>query len=650
MKKLYTIASFMLISAISFSQISDNEFPAPSDISTKTLKSNPILTSQAEKAIPFWSEDFANGIPTTWTNGSTPTPPTLSAPWVYRGPSTNPGVNTGSQGAYAGTNGPIASPTAANGFMLFDSDYYDNGGTPGNFGAGTYPCNSITGGAPNGHVGTLTTDSIDCSMFPDITLLFHSFYREYTGIAKVAFSVDGGVTFTDTMEVHPNIAVNEKTDNDYQVMVRLPFNIVGNTDVRIQFIYDGTILYNTSYNGYYFWMIDDVELIETPPFMLSLTDVNHGGWNTTPFSDGFGMDYTYMPLNQSAVNAYKFESTMANSGANDLQNVTLHAEVLDNMGNSVYSGTSASNTLIVLDTNIYKTTTDFTPSTTGLYEFAYWGSTDSISQTDTSYMTAVVTDSVYGRDYNAEDGTWRVGRSCGGMQLGNVFDVFSTDYLTSVSAFVADYSVPGTDMFVVLYEVDTSGGGMEFIYIDQTDDYTITSADTNNWAHIGFNKGLGINIIAGQYMIAIAGYANPIDTFGIATSGDAPVSMSRIQDNGCGLGTGAFGDWYWVSSTPMIRMNFGTTILSIEEHAFSGKLTVYPNPSTGVFNLDLVEVNSGEYVISVTNILGEVVYSETRNVNNTTSTILDLSDMSSGIYMLNIQNENSNISKKLIIE
>jgi hypothetical protein len=126
--------------------------------------------------------------------------------------------------------------------------------------------------------------------------------------------------------------------------------------------------------------------------------------------------------------------------------------------------------------------------------------------------------------------------------------------------------------------------------------------------------------------------------------------MSRVQDNGCDIGSGNFGDWYWISSTPMIRMNFGSTILSINENIFSGKLTVYPNPSTGVFNLDLVEVKNGDYVISVSNILGDKVYSEVRNVNNTTSAVLDLSDLSSGIYMLNVQNDNSSISRKIIIE
>ena len=128
------------------------------------------------------------------------------------------------KGSYVGTNGPIQSPTASNGFVIFDSDYYDNGGTR-KFWAGQYPCNDILGGTPTGHVGTLTTDSIDCSMYSDVTMVFNSFYREYTGIARLGFSIDGGITFTDTVEVHPDIEVNERTDSDYQVMVRFPSNI-----------------------------------------------------------------------------------------------------------------------------------------------------------------------------------------------------------------------------------------------------------------------------------------------------------------------------------------------------------------------------------------------------------------------------------------
>ena len=62
-------------------------------------------------------------------------------------------------------------------------------------------------------------------MYSDVTMVFNSFYREYTGIARLKFGVDGGITFTDTVEVHPDIEVNERTDSDYQVMVRFPSNI-----------------------------------------------------------------------------------------------------------------------------------------------------------------------------------------------------------------------------------------------------------------------------------------------------------------------------------------------------------------------------------------------------------------------------------------
>ena len=115
------------------------------------------LSNSAAAPAPIWSEDFANGIPSTWTNST--------APWVYRGPLTSPNTSVGSQGAYASNGTPILSPTVANGFIIFDSDYYDNNGTPGAFGQGMYP-------AP--HNGELMTDPIDMSASSDIMLRANS--------------------------------------------------------------------------------------------------------------------------------------------------------------------------------------------------------------------------------------------------------------------------------------------------------------------------------------------------------------------------------------------------------------------------------------------------------------------------------------------
>ena len=73
----------------------------------------------------IWFEDFANGIPSDWTSTET----SGIASWEYRGPNTTPGVDVGSRGSCVapGTVGqPIVSPSAANGFVIFDSNWWDN--------------------------------------------------------------------------------------------------------------------------------------------------------------------------------------------------------------------------------------------------------------------------------------------------------------------------------------------------------------------------------------------------------------------------------------------------------------------------------------------------------------------------------------------
>lgn len=88
----------------------------------------------ASSATVIWSEDFANGIPSSWTFGgyytNSSTGATVALPdaaqspvvngWEYRGPSTTPDTSVGTQGAY-GSNRKIDSPTKANGWIIFDS-------------------------------------------------------------------------------------------------------------------------------------------------------------------------------------------------------------------------------------------------------------------------------------------------------------------------------------------------------------------------------------------------------------------------------------------------------------------------------------------------------------------------------------------------
>ena len=49
-----------------------------------------------------------------------------------------------------------------------------------------------------------------------------------------------------------------------------------------------------------------------------------------------------------------------------------------------------------------------------------------------------------------------LGRSCGGMVIGNYFDIYSQDDVNSLSVYIKDNSVARIQIFSILYEIDAS--------------------------------------------------------------------------------------------------------------------------------------------------------------------------------------------------
>ncbi|MCF6130461.1 T9SS type A sorting domain-containing protein [Flavobacterium sp. AS60] len=82
--------------------------------------------------------------------------------------------------------------------------------------------------------------------------------------------------------------------------------------------------------------------------------------------------------------------------------------------------------------------------------------------------------------------------------------------------------------------------------------------------------------------------------------------------------------------------------LSIIENT-ENTFAVFPNPSNGVFNI-VTNWDNSEKKYSITNLVGLVV--KKGYLNNTMS--IDLSDVSSGVYILNITNNIGMVTKKII--
>lgn len=156
-------------------------------------------------------------------------------------------------GAYWGTRMPIQSPSVANGAAMFNSDFFDNAGTAGNFGMGV-------AAAPQ--LGELVSPIIDLSSNTSVSLRFNQYYRNFQSTSLVAYSNDGGTTWVDTITVNADIATNVETGRD-DVQTLPLFGAGGTSQFRFKFIFDA---------NYYFWIIDDVAVIERPDFDLALGD------------------------------------------------------------------------------------------------------------------------------------------------------------------------------------------------------------------------------------------------------------------------------------------------------------------------------------------------------------------------------------------
>ncbi|TVQ79841.1 MAG: T9SS C-terminal target domain-containing protein, partial [Flavobacteriales bacterium] len=380
MKKILPTLSLVFSGSLLFSQNT-----APSVLSIET--SPPQVTAQQEtsaartQATIIWSEDFANGIPSTWTNLGQRANGNLypNSVWEYRGPLTNPNSNVGSRGGYGAPGTPINSPTRANGFMIFDSDYLDNGGVAGNFGLGS---------APTPHIGRLTTETIDLSNHPFVKLEFNYYLRNFASRFGVAISVNNGGSWLDTVYFGTTIGVNESSAINAKAEFDISAIAGGQSQVQLRFVYDGTPTQGSN-TGYYFCQIDDIKITELPAHRLvPFTDsegIRFDVWNNNPSE----MRHGYVSTRQNR--SFRFGANFLNFGTSAQTNARLEVDVyngaslIQTLQSAPFGALASGDTARIAQT----TTNAFLPPSPGVYTAAYRIVSDSIPIADAEKDTIV---------------------------------------------------------------------------------------------------------------------------------------------------------------------------------------------------------------------------------------------------------------------
>jgi photosystem II stability/assembly factor-like uncharacterized protein len=92
------------------------------------------------------------------------------------------------------------------------------------------------------------------------------------------------------------------------------------------------------------------------------------------------------------------------------------------------------------------------------------------------------------------------------------------------------------------------------------------------------------------------------------------------------------------------------TITQIDESDLESKISVYPNPSSGIININLDNVMQGNIVLNVIDFGGKTIVNKSiDNSNGQTIEKLDLSNLSFGLYTIVLKNKSGIVTKKVLI-
>ena len=80
-----------------------------------------------------------------------------------------------------------------------------------------------------------------------------------------------------------------------------------------------------------------------------------------------------------------------------------------------------------------------------------------------------------------------------------------------------------------------------------------------------------------------------------------------------------------------------------------GEISIYPNPSNSYFELKFYETKADRINIEVTDMYGKQVFRDVEPMVINDRYRLDVSDLSSGIYYVNIYTDNEKYIMKIVI-
>jgi len=556
-----------------------------------------------------------------------------------------------------------SAPTGCTGAMVFNSDGFDQ----------TATCTA-------NQVGELISPVLDLSAIvpagtAGVSVLFFQTTRQFQSNHYVSYTNDGGGTWNDIL-INDELEVNTGSVDDFK-RVFLPGADLTSTNFQFKFRYDA---------NYYYWIIDDVKLIETEANNLQ--------------ANNFYAIAPNLLTPASQTDSVRFLIDIANVGASDQTNSNVNMNIVNSAGAEVYNedlnyGTIPAN---FLDENRIFPGHFLPDAVIDTYTGTYTASAENPDfdpSNNTQSFSFQTTDSIFAK----EEATNLFGASP--QTPPELTWTMSTSYFVRNGEDPANANLKYecTSVLIGLENLLDNVGGFVTIYLYEWED-----VNNDGISQSGERDGsLGGNIVGNFTYEIAAGTADVLDLLvslenfiadettdpillsantnyvlaaGLTSAGTSKIELSSTNDNELNA-TGFLTDsltniprfssmWNTTSDdgginndltvlnvSPRLRMHineYDTSVSTNNPLDDANQVNVYPNPATEVVNmeLDLVE-NLNNAVVRIVDLnarnVMEVVYEDLSSQTLTYS----VANLAAGTYFLKIQSDKGYITKKFTI-
>lgn len=530
----------------------------------------------------------------------------------------------GSSGQYSTTVDTLSSTTGNNGWMMFDGDG-SNPGVPADF---------------ENRQGHLISPVMDLTGYPNVHLEFEQRFRfccSYLFRLRVAVSTDGFATSTKYVVSDP-YARNEGSPDPYMMRLSIASGLMGGdlSNVQVRFEWEGLDLDpNQQGTSHYYWMIDDVAIVESPTNDVVLTKAE--------YSDYFGMDeHEYSVYNYDQLRPITFKGWVLNDGVDAQTGIVMNVDVT---GPDSYSGSSTSIDLASLANDSVLTSTTYTPpAMAGDYMVNYSVTQDQMDENPANgdtVSTFSVSEHIFARDRGSLDGS--TDNQGGAYELCNMFDMTADAELTSIDVAFDDESNVGVIVDATIYDFNLDYFG------ESINEFEIDSADLNAFGEAKYKQLMlssPLALFAGESYAVCVRHFGGADTVAIGTSGNSYPQTSFIYDTPTAT-------WFYTTETPMVRMNFDPAVgmEELDEVAGVELLGAFPNPATSQteirFNMEVAKELTFElYDMTGKLVMGQDLGTMAPGMQRFEVSTASLED---GVYFYNLIAADGQLSQRLVV-